>query len=342
MRPFGGLPQPHAPPGALLALLEEGEVVEPEATYLEVHLPGPRLRRDQLRVGHRQHHLVDVGKLPAGAVYTMEEGVAAEHIALGRAWGDVAPRLKGRRLRVEVPVGRVLAVVDRGPASPTLFARLTIEPVPVRVAGMEPAKPVRRGVDVDGAGAREGGQEERIRRIPRVAHGRLVQHLEPRRPPACKQLARRAGRRELLVVRDVLPVVPEVLRSKGMAVRPAMPGPEMQGEHPLVRHLHPLQDVGDELETLVVADEPGVAIHHHQAHILGPARQHPETSSVAAGLAPHCFEPGDERAARKPFRDRSKLRGRHLLRERGRLDVGGRRRRAVGEGSRGGDRRQPG
>ena len=114
------------------------------------------------------------------------------------------------------------------------------------------------------------------------------------------------------MVRDVLPVVSEVLGGERLAVRPAVPRPEMEGEHALVLDLHPLEEVGDQIERLVVADEPGVTVYHHQAHVLRPADEHPQPPSVAAGRAPHRFEAGDERAGRQPLGGRRKRARTHL------------------------------
>ena len=109
-----------------------------------------------------------------------------------------------------------------------------------------------------------------------------------------------------------------------------MPRPEMQGEHPFVLDLHALEEVRHERKLLVVSDEPGIAVHHHQAHVLRPAHEHAQPTPVPARLAPDRFEPGDERTLRKPLRDRRKLPGPDALREHRRLDVG----RGVGGGPR--------
>src|SRR3546814_6584238 len=64
----------------------------------------------------------------------------------------------------------------------------------------------------------------------------------------------RADGKELLVGGDVFPEVAEVLGGEGMAVRPAMPLAQLQGETAAVLDLKPLQDVRHDHERLVVGD----------------------------------------------------------------------------------------
>src|SRR3546814_11139427 len=72
--------------------------------------------------------------------------------------------------------------------------------------------------------------EEGVRLRPAIAHRRLVDHLEGRQLVVEPQGNFRADGKELLVGGDVFPEVAEVLGGEGMAVRPAMPLAQLQGE----------------------------------------------------------------------------------------------------------------
>ena len=63
MRAARGRPEMRHEAAALLALLEEGVVLEEQAARLEVGLAGAGLDRHQLVVDHVEHHPVDVGQL---------------------------------------------------------------------------------------------------------------------------------------------------------------------------------------------------------------------------------------------------------------------------------------
>src|SRR3546814_3460502 len=76
----------------------------------------------------------------------------------------------------------------------------------------------------------------------------------------------RADGKELLVGGDVFPEVAEVLGGEGMAVRPAMPLAQLQGETAAVLDLQPLQDVRHDLERLVVGHQARVAVDVQKAH----------------------------------------------------------------------------
>ena len=61
-----------------------------------------------------------------------------------------------------------------------------------------------------------------------------------------------------------------------------MPLAQVQGEDPAVLDLDVLEDVRHQLELFIVRDQPGIAVDHHEAGVLGPADQHVQ---LAAGLA---------------------------------------------------------
>ena len=61
-----------------------------------------------------------------------------------------------------------------------------------------------------------------------------------------------------------------------------MPRAQVEGEDAAILDLDILEDVRLQLERFVVGDQPGIAVHHHEAGVLGPADQHVQ---LAAGLA---------------------------------------------------------
>ena len=68
----------------------------------------------------------------------------------------------------------------------------------------------------------------------------------------------------------------------GCAVRPLVPLAQVQREDAAVLDLDVLQDVRHQLEVLVVADQPGIAVDDHQPGVARPRDQHVQ---AAAGLA---------------------------------------------------------
>ena len=96
-----------------------------------------------------------------------------------------------------------------------------------------------------------------------------------------------------LVVGDVLPPVAEVLAGERLAVRPLVPLAQMQGEDPAVLDLDVLQDVRHQLEILVVADQPRIAVDHHQAGV--PAAARPACAACRRACRWSCRQPRSRR-----------------------------------------------
>src|SRR3546814_9272533 len=68
-----------------------------------------------------------------------------------------------------------------------------------------------------------------------------------------------------------------------MAVRPAMPLAQLQGETAAVLDLQPLQDVRHDLERLVVGHQARVAVDVQKAHVLVAGDQRADVAAVLAG-----------------------------------------------------------
>src|SRR5690606_10742954 len=114
--------------------------------------------------------------------------------------------------------------------------------------------------------------------------------------------------------------IAEVLSREGMSVGPFVPGSDAQGENSAVADLHVLQDVGNEVQVLVVADKPGVSIDDDHANIFRISHEHPELTAVAARLAPHALEIDDARLVWDPGGYRRQIAGLDGLLEIRRLD----------------------
>jgi hypothetical protein len=117
-----------------------------------------------------------------------------------------------------------------------------------------------RAIDERVARLGEGRQETRIRLVPRITYRPRVQNLDFRRLAADEHEFRRTGRAELLVVGDVLPKVAEVFGRERRAVRPAMSRPKREREHARLGDVHPLEEIGLQLQLLVVANEASVGV----------------------------------------------------------------------------------
>src|SRR6185369_10076441 len=59
---------------------------------------------------------------------------------------------------------------------------------------------------------------------------------------------------------------------------------QLHGEHALVFHIDAFEQVGDDVEILVVADQPRVTVDHQHAHVPAAPDQHVQAAAVLAGL----------------------------------------------------------
>ena len=223
MRAARGGPETGHEIAALLALLEEGVVLEEQAARLEVGLAGAGLDRHQLVVDDVEHHPVDVGQLLTVGVDPVEVGVALEDEALGRRWRGQLPGLERRQLRVLELVHVVVAAVELRPVARLGLLDHRGELVGVGVALVELLEVVRRHVDEQRRRLRQRRQEERVGLRPAVAHRELVGELDIGQLAVDEEVRRGAGRAQRLVVGDVLPPVAEVLAGERLAVGPRWP-----------------------------------------------------------------------------------------------------------------------
>ena len=230
-------------------------------------LAGAGLDRDQPAVDHVEQHPVDVGQLLAGLVDPVEVRVALGHEA-GRGRRVLQhPGLQRRQVRVVEAVHAIAPAVQLRPVARPVGLDQPRELVRVGVALVELLEVVGGRIDEQRARAGERRQEERVGLGPGIAHGALVQDLDLRPLAVDLELDRRPDRAELLVAGDVLPPVAEVLGGERRAVRPAVPLAQAHGEHPAVLDLDVLEDVRDQVELGVVADQAGVAVDHQQPRV---------------------------------------------------------------------------
>ncbi len=130
--------------------------------------------------------------------------------------------------------------------------------------------------------AASAGNEEAVGLGPGPAHGELVQHLDLGRLAAGQELDVDTAEREIFVGGDILPEEAEILGSEGLAVGPFVPLAQVEREDPAVLDLVTGQDVGDEVQVAIEADEVGVAVDVEEPRFALAADQHPQ---LAAGLA---------------------------------------------------------
>ncbi len=111
-----------------------------------------------------------------------------------------------------------------------------------------------------------------------------------------EEQAFRPSRRELLIVRHILEIETEILNCERLAVRPAMALAQRQGEDAAaIVDLDILQEVGPQIELLIVTHEPRIGVDRHQSQIARLAHQAAQIPAIAAELAPPSLEIGDER-----------------------------------------------
>ena len=319
MRPAPRPPQERAVAVTLFSLLEEGVVVEVEVARLQVRIARARLRRNQLRVGDREHEAVEVGELAPALIDAVEVRVAHGDEAIGRRPRRVVPGLQRRQVRVVALVEVVHAVMHRGP--PARGGALGFRLLHLRrVLLVELLEVMRRPEDEKRRGARHARQEMRVGLLPAIAHRDLVEHLELRGLAVDQHVARRTRGAQLAVIRYVLPVVAEVLGGEGMAVGPAMPLTQAQREDALFLHVERLEDVRHQraFERTQKVGERCLEQRLCAGHAPG---ERVERAAMAPGLRSRLAERHDERLLRQALFDRRQLAGTHRLRERRRLDV---------------------
>src|SRR6185503_13355693 len=153
--------------------------------------------------------------------------------------------------------------------------------------------------------ARQARQELRVRLVPRVAHHGVGKHFELRLLAVDQQVRGRAGGRQLLVVRHILPVVAEALGGERMAVGPAVPLAQLEREDAAFLHLEALEQVGHQVQVAVVADQARVAVDHQQARIAAAADEAVQRAAVLSGV----FYVDHQRRLRQALLERRQLSG---------------------------------
>jgi hypothetical protein len=136
-----------------------------------------------------------------------------------------------------------------------------------RVLAVELLEVVRRPEQEERRGARLAFDKIGVGLVPAVADRPLVDDLDLRRLAVDEEFDGRTGRRQFAVVGDILPEEAEVVGGEGVAIRPFVAGAQLQGELATLLDFVALEDVGVQLELVVVDDEAGVAVDRHQTGI---------------------------------------------------------------------------
>ena len=98
----------------------------------------------------------------------------------------------------------------------------------------------------------------------------------------------------------------------------------MKRENAAVSHVDSLDDVGNELQLVVVAHEARITVDHHHANVAILRHQRPQLAAVAADRPVGAVDVDYKRGPREPLRERRQLAGFDVRLERGRLFSGGR------------------
>ena len=316
LRARAGLPQANADARCLGALLQEGVVAHVEIARLQVGFAEARLGRDQVGRCHGHDHLVDIGQLLSLFVDAVIVGVACEDVALGRVRCREDPRVQRRHVDIAVAVHDVLAPVDVYPAATLVKLQDLLFG---RVLAMELLEVVRRPEEEERCGSRLALDEVGVGLVPSVLDRQLVNDLDLGRFAVDDKFDRRAGRRQLGVVGNVFPEETEIVGGKGMAVRPLVPGPQLQGELAAFLDFVAFQDVGMELELVVVHDQASVAVDRHQARIAHAGDQHVELTALLARAVTSGEPLGDPRLLGNTLGDRRQRARLHLVNQLRRL-----------------------
>jgi hypothetical protein len=172
-------------------------------------------------------------------------------------------------------------------------------------------------------GARLALDEVGVGLVPRVLDGERVDDLDLGRLAVDQKLDIRSSRGEVLVAGDVFPEEPEILGREGMAVGPFVTGAQLERELAAVLLLVALEDVGLQLELVVVDDEARVAEDGHQAGIARTGHQHVELAALLAGTLAAREMPHDPGLLGDAPVDRRQGAGLHLVGEHRRFLEGG-------------------
>ena len=287
-----------------LGLFQQRIVGEPDPHHLQVTFPGRRLGRDDLGRRHVQQDAVQIGQLVARLIDPVEVRVARKLELFRRGCCARTPGLQRRQ------VGVFGAVLPRHLGVQTLPV---IDLVGLDVFGqlfrrlillVELLHVVRRQRQQQWQRLGQVRQEIGLRSGKGIAHRQRIQHLEHRRFAAGGQLHRHTAAIKNLVVQHVIPAIGEILGRIGCPVRPAMPLAQVQGVDAVVHHIAGRQHVGLQLQLVVIAHQPGIAVDRDQPHIALPADDHPHRAAIAPGLAPHCRQINHAGVFRQPLSHR--------------------------------------
>ena len=300
-------------PGIMGAALEQGIILKPQIARLQITLAGRGLGRDQLGIGDGHDHLVEIGQLYPMAVDAVEIGIADKDFPRADTRLVEHPWLQDRQVGIGILIGLVHVIHQRGPAAFTAFFHLRLQRTGIGIIAVELLQVMGRHVDIERGRRRQFTEKGRVRIIPAVAHGIVINHLEHRQLVIDAHDRWRAARTDQLIERDIFPVEAEILSRERLPVRPAMTGAQMQGKDPLVLDLDALQNIGSDIEVLVIGNQPGIAVDDHLAHILVTGHQHRQPTAGATEITASLGRIGDTRCQRQAFRYRRQFTLGHRL-----------------------------
>ena len=268
--------------------------------------------------GH--HNFIDVGKLPPLGVDPVEVGIAFEQKTAARRGRAVAPWIEARNIRVLRSIHARLALMKRAPTAHALRFHQPLQRIRRHILGVVLLQVVSWCIDIEWTGSRESRKKRWIGFRPRIAHRKRIDDLDGGRLAIDQHLDRRTGKPQLAVVDHVLPEIPEVLRRERMAIRPAVPGAQMQREAPPLDDIDIGQDVRHEIEVLIVTNEARIVIDHDHAQVALVSDQRPDLTAMPARLASHFFQVDDPGIQGNAFGDGRQLTGFDLGEQRGRFN----------------------
>ena len=164
---------------------------------------------------------------------------------------------------------------------------------------------VMRGlIDIEWRSRGQCRKEIRIGFIPGITDGEVVDDLELRRLAVNEERLCRPRRRQVLVGREIFPIIPEVLGRERMTIGPSVPLSEVEREFTPVLRNDLFKYIRNEVELSVIPDKPRITVDHHHSDILGSPHQHSQLPSVPADRHVGPAKVGDGWVFRKSLGDR--------------------------------------
>jgi hypothetical protein len=285
-----------------LSFLDQRVIGKINAGRLQVALARRDLGGNDLVSADIEHHPIDIGQLQPVFVDAVEERVAFKHKLL-RGWRRPrAPGFQRRQVGIFRPVLARHLRVQRYPVIYPLFGSQFGQAFRSLILLMETTHVVRWQEQPQRHRRGQGGQEIGQGQVPCETDRGFVEHLKRRATLLDHQFPDHPT--EFFVMDHVFPAIAEILGGEGMPVRPAMTAPQSQGKDPPFLDLVGCKDIGHEVQVLVEADKPRIAVERHVSYVALPADQHPHSATMPTGNAAHLRQLHDARLLRQSVADR--------------------------------------